>query len=202
MDQNLTAEEQLKLDSKLRLVTARFALQRREDALVAARGAVTVAKGVAFQAHCETLLGRSGFGRLLDAALSKTEPTTADEMLAAFQHAVIMDPAVPIDEGATDILALAGEPALSAVDASPVPQSPPMNEADRDLALRRNVESERVAQCDAAATTCLRAWLELVVCCSPCEAWEAAGQLAGADHYRRISTTAGLLRRFNVSVHL
>ena len=40
MDQNLTAEETMQLESKLRVVTARFELQRRDDALSAARTAV------------------------------------------------------------------------------------------------------------------------------------------------------------------
>ena len=202
MDQNLTTEETMQLESKLRVATARFELQRRDDALSAARTAVTTAKGVALQAHCRTLLGRAYFGRLLDEALSKTQPNTADQILAAFQQAVIADSALPIAEGAPDLLAAEAESSPPAIDASVVTQSAPMNESDRDLALRRQVECNRVAESEMAATTCLRAWLELVVCCSPWEAWDAAGKLAGSDHYRPIRTTAGLLSRFNDSVLL
>ena len=202
MDQNLTAEEQIKLDSKLRLVTASFALQRRRDSLAAARGAVTMAKGLALQAHCKTLLGRDDFERLLETALSTTAPTTADELLAVFQKAVMMNPAVPMADVGNELLAAEPRPVLSAMGACSVTQSVPINGTDADLALRRGAESDRLAECEAAAMTCLRAWLELVVCSSPSEAWDAGAQLFGSDHYRRISTTATLLSRFNDHVRL
>ena len=205
MDQNLTADENIKLETKLRLVTARFALQRRDDALLAARGAVTQGKGLALQACCKTLLGRDDFEDLLDKALSNKEPTSADELLAAFQEALIMDPAVPVEEGADDPGQAGAQPVTASVGPSLVSATaliPLINEADQQLAHRREVATACVAEREVAATTCLRAWLQLLLCCRPSEVWDAAGRLSAVHYHGRVTTTAELLSRFNRFVDL
>lgn len=201
MHDAFTADEKTRLEIKLRLETARFGLQRSQLRSAAARGAVERAKGEALQAHCRTLLCRADFFARLDQVLSRREPKDADGLLTVVQLAAIAEPTVrslaPSDDsGVGDARPLAADGA----DES----APPLTDSDQEV-LRSREKVERLdATCAVAQAECLRAWLELLACAAPCEAWEAAGKLRGSDRYgdRAIRSAFDLLARFNDWVRL
>ena len=189
MDQELTAEQVARLDSHLRVVTARFRLQLCHRALSDARDAVNMARGAALQEHCKALLARADFAHLLDRALSKVSPNTVDGLIAAFRQAADVQPAPPTAPSED-------HPELRD-DAAAQPL-----ETGGDVLSMRKLASARRAELDLAAATCLRAWLEVLVSSSPWDAWVAAGQLVDAPRYDSIHTIVDLLERFNNKVPL